>query len=290
MEKHFFIRTLIRESLKNNFPATRLDEFVVQDEVYLLQYLNQSEEDKKKSLPYDFPYFFNDFLIEEDIDFEYPTHNIIDADGENIGEKMEDYEAIEWISANNPELFNKYADYLYDRVLNNTLLVPEYEYPAWSYFSSGSIVKNQWLIHFTSEDNAWEIYRKGFLRGVEDITKLGLTTSLGEFEKKYGGFNFSYTIPDFKEYAKSSGYGREYKYGNAAVLFRASGVRTWHYGDQEYQTIFFGNTARDIIPIKEGSNGWEVYSSKGNIKPQSELKNLVDWLVHNYEQYKKVIR
>lgn len=290
MKQDIFLRKIIREAIEEIAGgSSSLSEFISRDEVSLLHYLNMSDEEKKSGLPHDYYYFFDDFLVENDIEFERPSSGVIDVDGDNVGEEYQDYEIIDWLEQNNKELFNQFADYLYSRVSKNTLPVPDADYPAWSYFSSGTIVKNQWLIHFTSHVNAFEIYRNGFTRGVDDMNKLGLTTSLGEFDKKYGGFNFCYTIPDFKRYAKAGGYGREYKYGDSAVLFRASGVRTWHHGDEEYQTIFYGNTASNIIPIIEYDGVWQTSPNKGNMNKTEKLDDLVDWIIHNYDQYRKTL-
>ena len=247
-----------------------------------------SEEKKKANLPYEFPYFFEDFLVENDEEFETSKTNVyIDNDGlETEGDEMEGSELVEWLETNNKELFDKFADYLYEKISNSELPISDSEYPAWSYFDdSPTIVKNQWLIHFTND--AYSIANNGFKYGVYDMTKLGLTTSLGEFYKKYGGYNFAYLLGDFDRYAKNR---HGYKYGEEAVVFRASGIKTWHYGDQEPQVIFYGNTATNIIPVTKGESGnWEIVNKKTDnvLFSSDELQKVADWIESNYEQYRK---
>lgn len=134
------------------------------------------------------------------------------------------------------------------------------------------------------------IVKNGFKFGVGDMTKLGLTTHLGDVEKKYGGYNFAYTLNDFIKYGKSNNfYGSGYKYGSEGVIFRASGIKLWHYTDEEYQVIFYGNTAKNIIPIFSGIyGGFEVYSKSDRLLFASDdLERVVYWIINNYSQYRK---
>lgn len=269
------VRKVIRNVLK---------EYISRDEIYLKDYFSQTEEAKKYYLPHEYYYFFEDFLMEEGIDFEVPKEMVSGDDG------VEEMELMVWLEANNKNLYNSFANYLYKKINENTLPIPDSEYPAWSYFDGGpKIIKNQWLIHFT--DNANEIASKGFKYGVDDITKLGLTTHLGEFDKKYGGYNFAYTISDFPRYAKSGFRNKGYKYGNEAVLFKASGIKLWHYGDEEPQVIFYGNTATNIIPILGGEKfDWGVYAKNGRLLYENDdLLKVVEWISKNYNQYRKSI-
>ena len=269
----------------NEIVKSVINEYLTRDMVSLLKYFSLTDEEKKNSLPHEYYYFFNDFLIENDINFTYPTHDFYDHNGKlEKGDKYEDYEIVEWLYGNNKKLFDNFADYLYDRINNNTLNIDDAEYPAWSFFSKPEIIKNQWLIHQTK--NADSVAEKGFIYGVDDGTKLGLTTHLGEFEKKYGGYNFAYTLNDFLKYGKS---GFNYKYGEEAVVFNASGIRLWHYGDEEYQTIFYGNTARNIIPITHYTSTYDIHSLKtNNILYEGEtMEDSVMWLIKNFSQYRK---
>lgn len=283
---NFNIRKIIREAL--------LSEYITKNELYLKDYLSMSEESKKQYLPHEYSYFFEDFLAEEYIVFEQPKEmrpsNTIDEPNEEVDMFDNDVELVIWLENNDEEIYNKFADYLYKKITNYTLPIPESDYPAWAYFSDDPvIIKNQWLIHFTSD--AESISREGFKYGVDEMEKLGLTTHLGEFDKKYGGYNFAYLISDFNRYAKGnySRGKRGYKYGDEAVLFRASGIKVWHHGDKEPQVIFYGNTARNIIPITDGENvDWSIRNKNGRvIFENDDLERVVEWFLKNYEQYRK---
>lgn len=263
-----------------------LKEYINSDVVSLKKYFEASDKQKKEFLPFEYSYFFEDFLVEENIEFDIPKEKIEYGDGTTgDGDNLSGYELIEFLYNNNKELFDNFSDYLFRKLFHHELPISDSEYPAWTYFGSNpEIIKNQWLIHFTND--AQSIAKNGFKYGVNDMTKLGLTTSLGEFEKKYGGYNFAYTLKDFRRYGYS-GYGK-FKYGKEAVVFNASGIKLWHHGDQEPQVIFYGNTAKNIIPITSGDNAnWALYGKRGNvIYENDDLEKVVEWLVKNYLQYK----
>lgn len=168
--------------------------------------------------------------------------------------------------------------------------------PSWAFMDYVEVMKNQWMIHFTNE--ASEIACGGFKYGMDDLTRLGLTTHF-KMNSKPGGYNFAYDINEWERFA---GGRHGFKYGKEAVLFRASGVKVWHHGDGEYQVIFFGETAKDIVPIAEGYyDGWWVNGigkggrEEGDAESDQEdgsfesLSEAVDWVTANYNQYKRLI-
>jgi len=281
-----FIRDSINESV--------ISEYITRDEIYLRDYLSMSEEQKKEYLPHEYHYFFEDFLVEDDIEFEMPKEKVPsdyqDEPDEEVDMFEDTIELMTWLENNNREVYDAFANYLYRKITNNELPIPESEYPAWSYFDdSPELVKNQWLIHFTGDADG--IADSGFQYGVDDMSKLGLTTHLGDFDKKYGGYNFAYLLSDFVRYAKGdySRGRRGYKYGDEAVIFRASGIKVWHHGDQEPQVIFYGNTATNIIPITSGDNSdWSAKDKNERVLfEDDELEKVVNWIVNNYQQYRK---
>lgn len=291
MELKEFISITIKDYLKEH---TFLNEYITNDEIYLRDYLSMPKASKMEYLPYDYFYFFNDFLDETDYEFNPPKEtkpsDYFDGPEEEVDMFDDNSELISWLEQNDRYTYDAFAEYLYNKINNNTLPINDSEYPAWSYFDDNpTLVKNQWLIHFT--DNADDIAKEGFKFGVDDMTKLGLTTHLGEFDKKYGGYNFAYLIHDFSRYAKGNYYRGKYKYGKEAVVFNASGIKVWHYGDEEPQVIFFGNTARNIIPITRGENSdYAIYGKNGSVLFENDdLERVVYWLTDNYEQYRKSI-
>lgn len=257
------IKKLIRESL--------VTEYIGRDVLSLKQYLSMSDEQKKAYLPHEYYYKFDVFASENDIDIPF--------DGES-------YEIADYLEKEHPEVYKEFSEWLFNKIENHDLEIADSEYPAWSFFGKPEIIKNQWLIHFT--DDADSIAQDGFKYGVDEMDKLGLTTHLGEFEKKYGGYNFAYTLSDYPKYARANSW--TFKYGKEAVIFNASGIRMWHYSDQEPQVVFYGNTAKHIIPITDGENAnYAVRSAKtGRILYEAEkIDNVVNWVVKNYNQYRK---
>jgi len=260
------MKKLIHKLLRENL----IKEFIGNDMVYLRQYLSMSDEDKIHYLPHEYSYSFEEFLQEKD--YESPVEG-------------EPYEIMDELESNYPDIYKEFGAWLFDKIKTHDLDIPDAEYPAWSFFEKPSLVKNQWLIHFTQDANG--IASEGFTQGVDDMNKLGLTTHLEDFEKQYGGYNFAYTLDDYERYAKVN--STTFKYGEEAVIFRGSGIKTWHYADQEPQVIFYGNTAKDIIPISESYGEFYVSNTKtGRELFKSEnFNSVVDWVVKNYVQYRK---
>lgn len=255
------IHKLLREGL--------IKEYIGNDIVSLRRYLSMSDEEKTQYLPHEYPYSFEEFLGEQDIDS--PIQG-------------EPYEIMDELETQYPDMFNEYASWLFQKIKNHTLDVPDADYPAWSFFEKPSLVKNQWLIHFTQDADG--IASQGFTQGIDDMSKLGLTTHLDDFEKQFGGYNFAYTLDDYERYAKAN--SRTFKYGEEAVIFRASGIKAWHYADQEPQVIFYGNTAKDIIPITESYGDYYIRNKNGSeIFKNEEFNRVVEWVVKNYVQYRK---
>ena len=166
------------------------------------------------------------------------------------------------------------------------------EIPSWFYLHEPTLVKNQWLVHGTTRMDGRMMARKGFIKGIADPTKLGLTTWLQG--KKIGeGYNFAYTPEDFAKYGVD---GQALKYGDGTFLiFRASGIRCWHHSDQEFQVIFHGKTARDIVFVDEAMETYTIHSKDGkpliqtNAIYNNDPNSIVNWVMNNYDQYRKSI-
>lgn len=73
-------------------------------------------------------------------------------------------------------------------------------------------------------------------------------------------------------------------------MFRASGAKVWHCGDEEPQVIFLGSTARDIVYLWRDGSEWAVgQRPSGDPIFSGELNDVVDWVMHNYEQYRRAL-
>jgi len=205
------------------------------------------------------------------------------------------------------------ACYLLD-VLPKNILLDAYEecrynvdhmLPTYEYVEYVDLLKNQWLIHFT--DEPFSVQKYGFTSGVDDITKLGLTTHLPEIFKQGPGFNFAYTLSD---YLRGSGSPvnphARWSYGKHAVMFKASGIRVLHLGDEEYQAIFWGPSARDIVVLYKDycfiydekmedsyeDDAWVVVpcnADTDNIYCAKDFEDVVVWVANNFDQYKNLL-
>jgi hypothetical protein len=120
---------------------------------------------------------------------------------------------------------------------------------------------------------------------MDDMTRLGLTTWFNDNAKGRGGYNFAFPANRFNEYQ-----GKQY--GKECVLFRASGIQVYHYGDEQHQVIFWGKDSRDRIPITAGINAQWALPNDDHDKPvfeNDDLNIVVNWVVANFPQYRRVL-
>jgi len=264
---------------------------IQQEMSWVKQYLNMPEKEKAIDLIYSNPWFASKVVKNNPENF-----------SEDFVNKIEDSEFIfndEW----NQEGYSADAANLIQLVIKNLDHIQEDpDVPAWSYFDKAKVIQNQWMIHFT--DEADSIAVNGFTNLVSDIRLLGLTTHIGPNspDRSDEGYGFAYLANDFKKYAHNSrGTRGEWKYGSECVLFRASGIQAFHWGDEEPQTIFYGPTAKNIIPITGGDKAtYAVGDMRGRqhrhkhkstyiVYENDDLETVVDWAIANYDQYKNVI-
>ena len=148
-----------------------------------------------------------------------------------------------------------------------------------------------WLVHFTDDPDG--IAQKGFIYGVHDVSKLGLTTYMSKdnFYKRGGGYNFAFRANTrYANWAAS-----EHKYGRDAVLFQNSGVVTQHYADEEEQIIFNGKDVdpRSIVILRNEDGDWQVAArrrTRGDRPLYSgTFENAVLWVQQHYDQYRRYL-
>ena len=263
------------ESLSETKTAVSKKAFIPNDVIYLKNYLTMNKRDMGEELARAFPSEFWEFLERTNPDVQ-----------ESLRSQYEDYEYIDDFSSIPDGVLTEFLEDCGTDILNKD---PVYA-PLFLHASYEGLVKNQWLIHFT--DDAFSISSKGFTRGVDNMAHLGLTTNFSENVKKNGGYNFAYLLNDFERYAFEGRGGGRPRYGSECVIFRASGVKIYHYGDNEPQVIFWGKDARDIIPItRDGNDEW-VLPTDDHGKPvykNEDLDNVVNWVVNNFEQYRSVL-
>jgi hypothetical protein len=159
-------------------------------------------------------------------------------------------------------------------------------------------VINKWLVHYS--DNGWEIFREGFKYGNEDMTNIGLTNA-GSTKGKHGDYLFAYDIDDAVKYGSRTHKGTgDFKYGDIAIVFIASGIEFYHYGDEEPQIVFDKKTPKGCFLIEKedleyddprdykfviyghaGKNGHQALASKAN------MKEALEWCQTNFRQYQQ---
>jgi len=254
------LRTEIRKRQKQSKRA-----YLVENVAALKKYLEMSDAEKGRDLAINYPATFIKWAEENGQD------DPIDED---------DIE--EYVVALPDDLAEKFFN-------EGQYLVDDAYAPSYVFMEFEKIMKDQWLIHFTHD--AHLIAHEGFTKGIADLSMLGLTTAFKNESglKQGGGYNFAYRLQDFEKFGKDRG---SWKYGPECVVFRASGVLVYHHGDEEFQVIFDGKTAHDIVPITEGNDGWEITDWRGRNRPvftAEELPRAVDWVVNNFDQYRSNI-
>ena len=172
---------------------------------------------------------------------------------------------------------------------------------------------NQWLIHFTP--NPGEISANGFTKGTQDMEELGVTHGSQRYEE---GYNFAFiadkaTNEEARYYLGHDGYGN-LDDNAGAVMFKADGIEAYHGGDAQDQVIFWGPSARNIIPIYHGdveemsyvgwdyddienpdrfyknrgdTNCWYILGKNNNLLYCNEnIRKIIMWVEKNYFQYR----
>ena len=264
MEKDMKLRKIIATTIREYLNEQKiLNENEIDD---LYSYFNKSEKDIILQLPHEIATEkFSLFLRMLNIPSELPK-----KDGAWGGEELLNY-----LENNNKPLYIKYANWLYDEIKNFKLFPYTREYPTWAFYDANKkeLINEQWLIHFTDSPEA--ISQEGFTFGVNNINKLGNTSKVHHSEI-VSGYSFAYTLKDF---VKDSFFQRSKK---GAVIFKASGIRIFHKVDNEYQVIFYGNTAKNIIPIiKEGDSYIVKDKSLSNVLFKSEdFDSVVNWVIN----------
>lgn len=271
-----------------------IQEYIDNNLIDLKKYINMTEEEKQEDLIELFKNIFPLWFWNSSYIHRLPKIK------EKIGGDIKD-KNVDKIFEFFPDIRHSFGLSLYSMVmkdygedLHTGYGVPYNRMPSWIFFDKGNseIIKNQWLIHFTKFEDAKNIAKTGFSMGTSDMKRLGLTYQRTA-DKGLGGYNFAYTLDDYEKYGSRDG-GIPYKYGNSILMFKASGVKFWHKTDTEPQVIFWGNYARDIIPIiPTYDKDFRFYvmnqKTKKKIVQSKTLPEMVDWIQQNFNQYKDVL-
>jgi len=254
-----------------------LKEYLQNPVIYLKKYLNMSAREQKEDLANHNPHLVLKW-IEEERSYDTTLSSKLDEEG---------YDVIEFLKDNLPEDYTDFLDWIYGKLESRE--IESEAPPSWYILDYREDIKNQWLIHFS--DNAKDVWMdQKFKYGLDDLYYVGYTTQHSIEAKKYGGYNFAYALGDYLKYARSSYRSKGWKYGKEAVIFRASGIKAWHHGDEEPQVIFWGPSTHDVVYIQELDGDWGVTNSKsGRVIYRGEFPDVVKWIVTNFNQYKSAL-
>ncbi len=243
---------------------------------YFLRPLLELKEEIVKENPYLVKLFAKDY-------FDIASRNFI------LQNKKSDIEIIKEFKQKFPAEFIDFLDWADGELYNNKRTVRVI--PTCFAMRYEKVIKNQWLIHFTDwADKIWE--EQTFKYGISDFNKLSYSSNYSnDLKPVSGGFNFAYDIIDYVKYGHSSYREGRWKYGSEAVLFKASGIKAHHLGDNEPQVIFSGNTAKDIVWLHQMDKEWMVTNPKKRkiIYRAQTLPEVVNWVINNFNQYKHVL-
>lgn len=255
---------------------TLLNEYISNPLIYLKNYLHMSNIEQKEDLVSQYPESVETFAHEY---FDPQIQRFI------LNNKNQPYEIVSEFKQKFPQEYIDFLDWIYNQMIDGKL----YPIPTWHVLEYQSTLKNQWLIHFSdNSNNIW--LDQTFQYGLDDLSIIAYSTSYTKEAKKNGGYNFAYDVSDYIKYGRSSYRSGGWKYGEEAVLFKASGVKVYHYGDEEPQVIFWGKSAHDIVYLRKGED-WQTINSKTNkiIFRAQTLPEVVNWTIKNFNQYKNVL-
>lgn len=224
--------------------AEGLQEKYTRDNVALQNYMTKGEFD-----PYASWYWVCQWLEENG-----KLKKIAKALGEPIN-SADDLEEME------PDLFYKLSPKLQKRcaeeVIERLLSDNPAEAPSHAHMmvtAKKLLPRSTWLVHFSDEAQA--IAQSGFVYGVDQMDKLGLTRWLSDFDKSGEGYNFAFQAGSRDStFAASKG-----KYGRDCVMFQNSGVSLYHHGDEEDHVAFYGPDVdpRTIVLLRKREGEWFV--------------------------------
>lgn len=265
---------VISESILRSVVSESVNEYLDKNfGAPLRNYLRMTDDDKTyeklRANSYYFPDFLDEWAAQHDFEIDQDTFHMIRGYADNYN-----WDGITAI------LEYVFGDEYWD-VINDFLIeIDEYadvRPPTYDVMDYKRVVKNEWLVHFS--DNAEDIARDGFRRATYDMDELGYSNA-----KEDEGYCFAFSADYVNDWNAN-------KYGREAVLFRASGVEGYHYGDEEKQVIFYNNDAKDIVYLHHDSayGEWYVESDiTGNVIHSADrVADLIQWVIANFNQYRR---
>ena len=172
------------------------------------------------------------------------------------------------------------------------------------------VIRNKWLVHGTTPESAISIAKNGFDRG----NKIGMLAynkserANGQKHDYTGDYMFAYDASDDMSGYDLTNYVDIDRYGDALVVFKGSGYKVFHEGDNEYQVIFdyhepngcflvlsTHQATESGFPVRKPADNVmkiynvQVYGQKdGSFVPlyaACDEQECVQWIVDNGDQY-----
>lgn len=253
------------------------------DKDYMLplkQYMNMSEDEKACECAYMCPWHLIDFMELRDDFFELVEGMRQNGD---LPEDLWDMDSVD-ISEHIGPLFRTTLKNFSGQYIDYVMSSGGKDMPLFVIADYVKEVHNEWLVHMTN--NYQGVWHEGFSIGV-DVNDLAYTPGRGTTKFKHGaGYNFAFNASRADEAENSC-------YGDYCILFQASGIEIYHHGDEQYQTIFYGPSAKNLILILRPDYGnyagmWCIEDElrSGNYLCHFEdLQDAVYWAIKNYAQY-----
>ena len=227
----------------------------------LVDYFDKTIEEKENELPEffddNYPQVFSDWVLNN-------SGYFVDLEGyDSEDEAFENIIYPETYNDLTPDVLKIYKEFLVgivDDIFNNNPY-DLYELPLYVTFTYEGDVVDDWLVHFTSEDESLEnILKSQSFHGLSNMKNL--PQSAGADEWVEGGYCFAFDLGDIYSNFKN-GYSH---YGDKGILFKSSGIKLYHNGDDEIQVIFIGNQVSNLIPFWYDSVTKELYNKDNTIR------------------------
>lgn len=225
----------------------------------LVNYFEKSIEEKEDELPeffqVNYPHIFDNWVYENpDFFVELDEYDSEDEAYDNIIYPTTYYEL-------ESEILEKYKNFLIeivDNVFNNNPYDLNLNIlPLYVTYTYEDVVDG-WLVHFTDyEETVESILESQHFIGIPNMYNLAITAA-NEEDYTEEGYCFGFDIDDIYENFKNS-YSH---YGSYGILFKASGIKLYHNGDEEHQVIFIGNQVSNLIPFMYDEDTKELYNKK----------------------------
>ena len=231
----------------------------------LVDYFDKTIEEKEEELPEffdnNYPEIFGNWCMNNSEYFvELDQYDSEEEALENVIYPTTHYELNYY-----PEAEKAYKEFLVkvidDVFKNNSYDLDLCVLPLYVTYTHEGDVEDDWLVHFTGEKESQKsILKAGYFNGISDMKNLAITAAANEWVED--GYCFSFSLDDV-DYNFKSGYSH---YGEYGILFKSSGIKLYHNGDDEIQTIFIGNQVSNLIPFWYDQKTKELYNKDNTIR------------------------